>query len=56
MEAAEHVVPGHGAILDPVRAAAILREDLHYLETGELPIARRTPAQKKIDAENRGRW
>ena len=56
IEAAEHVVPGHGAVLDPVRAAAILREDLHYLETGELPLARRTPAQKKIDAENRGRW
>lgn len=56
IEAAEHVVPGHGAVLDPVRAAAIVREDLHYLETGELPIARRSPAQKKIDAENRGRW
>ena len=56
IEAAEHIVPGHGAVLDPVRAAAIVREDLHYLETGELPIARRTPAQKKIDAENRGRW
>ena len=56
IEAAEHIVPGHGAVLDPVRAAAIGREDLHYLETGELPIARRTPAQKKIDAENRGRW
>ncbi len=56
IEAAEHVVPGHGAVLDPVRAAAIVREDLHYLETGELPLARRSPAQKKIDAENRGRW
>ena len=56
IEAAEHIVPGHGAVLEPVRAAAIVREDLHYLETGELPIARRTPAQKKIDAENRGRW
>lgn len=56
IEAAEHVVPGHGAVLDPVRAAAIVREDLHYLETGELPLARRSPAQRKIDAENRGRW
>ena len=55
-EAAEQIVPGHGAVLDPVRAAAILREDLHYLETGELPLARRSPAQKKIDAENRTRW
>lgn len=56
VEAAEHVVPGHGAVLDPVRAAAILREDLRYLETGELPLARRSPQQRKIDAENRGRW
>ena len=56
VEAAEHIVPGHGAVLDPVRAAAILREDLHYLETGELPLARRSPSQRKIDAENRTRW
>jgi len=56
IEAAEHIVPGHGVVLDPVRAAAILREDLHYLETGELPLTRRSPAQRKIDAENRGRW
>ena len=28
MEEADHVVPGHGAVLDAVRAAAILREDL----------------------------
>ena len=56
VEAAEQIVPGHGAVLDPVRAAAILREDLHYLETGELPLARRSPSQRKIDAENRTRW
>ncbi len=56
VEAAEHVVPGHGAILDAVRAAAILREDLRYLESGELPIARRGAAQRTIDAENRERW
>jgi glyoxylase-like metal-dependent hydrolase (beta-lactamase superfamily II) len=56
VEAAEHIVPGHGAVLDSVRAAAILREDVAYLETGELPLARRSPAQRKIDAENRGRW
>lgn len=56
IEAAEYVVPGHGAVLDRVRAAAIVREDLRYLETGDLPLARRTPAQKKIDAENKGRW
>jgi len=56
VEAAGHVVPGHGAVLDPARAAAILREDVAYLETGELPLARRSPVQRKIDAENRERW
>ncbi len=56
IEAAEHVVPGHGAVLDAPRAAALLREDLTYLETGELPLARRSAAQRTIDAENRGRW
>lgn len=56
VQAAEHVVPGHGAVLDPVRAVAILREDVAYLETGELPLARRGPAQRRIDAANRERW
>ncbi len=55
VEAAEHVVPGHGAVLDAVRAAAILREDREYLQglpDSKLPLARRTGAQKKIHAEN----
>ena len=55
VEAAEHVVPGHGTPLDPVRAAAILREDREYLQglpDSKLPLARRTGAQKKIHAEN----
>lgn len=52
VEAADHIVPGHGAVLDPARALAILREDLHYLDTWELPLARRTAAQRKIHAEN----
>jgi glyoxylase-like metal-dependent hydrolase (beta-lactamase superfamily II) len=55
--AAEHVVPGHGTVLDPVRAAAILREDREYLQglpDSKLPLARRTGAQKKIHAENLG--
>ncbi len=56
IEAADTIVPGHGAALDSTRAAAILREDLHYLETGELPLARRSAAQRKIDAENQERW
>ena len=52
VEQADHVVPGHGAVLDGVRAAAILREDLAYLETLELPLARRSGEQRRIHAEN----
>jgi glyoxylase-like metal-dependent hydrolase (beta-lactamase superfamily II) len=59
VEEAAHVVPGHGAPLDPVRAAAILREDRAYVEAliehGEearLPIARRTAEQRRMHAEN----
>lgn len=62
VEAAEHVVPGHGGPIDGVRAAAILREDRAYLqsllETGEaakLPLARRTAEQKRIHAANAAR-
>jgi len=52
---AEHVVPGHGAVLDGARAAAILREDLAYLEglpSAPLPLARRTGAQRAIHEQN----
>jgi hydroxyacylglutathione hydrolase len=59
VEGAEHVVPGHGSVLGPARAAAILREDRDYLEAllergadAPLPLARRTGAQRKIHAEN----
>jgi glyoxylase-like metal-dependent hydrolase (beta-lactamase superfamily II) len=59
---AEHVVPGHGTVLDGERATAILREDRAYLEAlldrgadAPLPLARRTGAQRKIHAENVGR-
>lgn len=55
---AAHVVPGHGAVLDPQRAMAILREDVAYLEglpDSPLPLARRTEAQKTIHAENLSR-
>lgn len=58
VEAATHVVPGHGAVLDPGRALAILREDVAYLEglpDAALPLARRSPAQQKIHAENLAR-
>jgi glyoxylase-like metal-dependent hydrolase (beta-lactamase superfamily II) len=55
VEQADHVVPGHGEVLDGQRALAILREDLHYLEDFTLPLARRDAEQKRIDAENRAR-
>jgi glyoxylase-like metal-dependent hydrolase (beta-lactamase superfamily II) len=55
VEQAEHVVPGHGGPIDAVRALAILREDVAYLEAlpdATLPIARRSAEQKRIHAEN----
>lgn len=58
IEHCEHVVPGHGAVLDPQRAKAILREDDAYLaalqrgEDAALPLARRGAAQQKIHADN----
>lgn len=60
-EQADHVVPGHGAVLDAQRALAILREDDAYLAALErdpasaasaLPIARRSPEQKTIHERN----
>ena len=62
VEQAETVVPGHGAPLDAPRAAALLREDVAYLEAlrrdgaaAPLPLARRTAAQRRIHAENAAR-
>jgi glyoxylase-like metal-dependent hydrolase (beta-lactamase superfamily II) len=52
---AEWVIPGHGAAIDGARAAAILEEDVRYLTDWELPLMRRTSAQRAIDAENRAR-
>jgi glyoxylase-like metal-dependent hydrolase (beta-lactamase superfamily II) len=59
VEQAAHVVPGHGSPLDGVRAAAILREDVAYLEAlrergaeAPLPLARRSGEQKRIHGEN----
>jgi glyoxylase-like metal-dependent hydrolase (beta-lactamase superfamily II) len=55
VDAAAYVVPGHGDVLEGARAAAILREDVNYLAKlpdGELPLARRSPAQRAIHAEN----
>jgi glyoxylase-like metal-dependent hydrolase (beta-lactamase superfamily II) len=52
VEQADHVVPGHGAVLDAARAMAILREDVAYLTDWTLPIARRDPEQLKLHARN----
>lgn len=59
VERADVVVPGHGAPLDSVRAAAILREDRAYVEamlrdpsSVELPLARRTGGNRKIHEYN----
>lgn len=58
---ADWVVPGHGAVLDAARAAAILREDRAYLEAlggreeVALPMARRGATQRAIHERNRER-
>jgi glyoxylase-like metal-dependent hydrolase (beta-lactamase superfamily II) len=55
VEQADHVVAGHGGAIDGVRALAILREDVAYLEglpDSKLPIARRSAEQKRIHGEN----
>jgi glyoxylase-like metal-dependent hydrolase (beta-lactamase superfamily II) len=60
VDQADWVVPGHGAPLDAQRAAAILREDVAYLEAlggadpaaAPLPLARRGPSMAQIHAEN----
>ena len=49
------VVPGHGAPIEGARAAAILDEDVRYLTDWELPLTRRTGAQRAVDAVNRER-
>jgi len=56
---AEHVVPGHGPVLDRARALAVLDEDRTYLialgergEDAELPPGRRSKAQRELHAQN----
>jgi glyoxylase-like metal-dependent hydrolase (beta-lactamase superfamily II) len=57
---AEHVVPGHGPILDRARALAVLAEDLAYLHAlrehgdAELPGGRRSREQRRLHGENLG--
>ena len=59
VDRAAWVVPGHGTPLDAQRAAAILREDLAYVEAlaadgaaAPLPLARRGRAMEKVHAAN----
>jgi glyoxylase-like metal-dependent hydrolase (beta-lactamase superfamily II) len=56
---AEHVVPGHGPVLDAERALAVLTEDAAYLQelrergsAAELPRGRRSRAQRELHAAN----
>jgi glyoxylase-like metal-dependent hydrolase (beta-lactamase superfamily II) len=55
VDQAAHVVPGHGAVMEGARTAAILREDVAYLEAlpdATLPLARRGPAQQGVHKQN----
>ena len=58
VSAADHIVPGHGPVLDSERATAVLEEDLAYLHAlrdsgvADLPEGRRTRAQRRVHSEN----
>ncbi len=59
VERAEHVVPGHGPVLDGAAASEILEQDLAYLEAllsdgaaAELPAGRRSREQRRIHERN----
>ncbi len=59
VQRAEHVVPGHGPVLDCTRALAVLEEDLAYLSAldehggdAQLPPGRRTRAQRQLHEQN----
>jgi glyoxylase-like metal-dependent hydrolase (beta-lactamase superfamily II) len=55
VEQAATVIPGHGEPIDSVRALALLREDVAYLEAlpgAQLPLARRSAAQQAIHTAN----
>jgi glyoxylase-like metal-dependent hydrolase (beta-lactamase superfamily II) len=55
----EHVVPGHGPVLDRDRAMTVLDEDVTYLRAlrdhgadAELPLGRRTASHRRAHVEN----
>ncbi len=62
VEGAEHVVPGHGPVLDSAAALAVLGEDLAYLRAlgergaeADLPAGRRNAFQRGLHVENAAR-
>jgi glyoxylase-like metal-dependent hydrolase (beta-lactamase superfamily II) len=58
VERAATVVPGHGTPMPREQARQILAEDQGYLNAlpeAELPPGRRTPAQRRIHAQNADR-
>ena len=59
VQAADHVVPGHGPVIDGSTALHVLDEDAAYLEAlrelgadAELPQRRRSRAQRELHAQN----
>jgi glyoxylase-like metal-dependent hydrolase (beta-lactamase superfamily II) len=57
--ASEHVVPGHGPVLDGARALTVLEQDADYLralsecdEKAELPSGRRNASNRRAHARN----
>ena len=59
VEQAEHVVPGHGDVLDREAALSVLDEDIAYLQAlrergvqAELPRRRRSKVQRELHEQN----
>jgi glyoxylase-like metal-dependent hydrolase (beta-lactamase superfamily II) len=59
LERAEHVVPGHGPVMEGTRALAVLEEDAAYLRAlrergreARPPAGRRSGAQRELHAAN----
>jgi glyoxylase-like metal-dependent hydrolase (beta-lactamase superfamily II) len=57
--AAEHIVPGHGPVLQSAEALEVLEQDVAYLNSlrrqgagAELPAGRRSKGQRDLHAEN----
>jgi glyoxylase-like metal-dependent hydrolase (beta-lactamase superfamily II) len=62
VETAEHVVPGHGPVIDGRAALRVLDEDVAYLQDlrergaeAELPVRRRSKLQRQLHANNAAR-